>query len=339
MIVFDHIEDKVTSLIIIDTTSKISHTSAVKLLDDFTKRIHLKNKREDKEKYFPCETGGITSYSNQLKNEYEENVLKAKEYIRDGDIYQANISRRIETTLNKNPFDLYEQLFMINPSPFSAYLNFEDFFLVCGSPERLIKIDEKGIMTRPIAGTRPRGSNPMSDLKFSKELLLNEKERAEHLMLVDLERNDLGRICQYGSIQIDEFMALESYSHVWHIISNITGRLRKDIGLDEILPACFPGGTITGCPKIRCMEIINELEPHPRGPYTGSLGYIGFEGKLDLNIIIRSIIVKNKKAYIHAGAGIVADSIPEKEFYETEKKAAAMLEALSTIGNSVSKKI
>jgi anthranilate/para-aminobenzoate synthase component I len=185
-----------------------------------------------------------------------------------------------------------------------------------------------GIETRPIAGTRPRGKYKSEDITLSKELLLNEKERAEHIMLVDLERNDLGRVCKYGSVRVDELMTLESYSHVWHIVSKVVGELQDNIKFVDILRACFPGGTITGCPKVRCMEIIEELEPVRRGIYTGSMGYIGYNGITDLNIIIRSALIKKGKIYFHAGAGIVADSDPEREYEETLFKAGAIIEVL-----------
>jgi len=267
--------------------------------------------------------------TNQTREEFEARVRGVQEYIRAGDIYQANISRRVDTEFTGDPFELYERLFEINPSPFASFMQAGDMALVGCSPERLVKVEGKTVTTRPIAGTRPRGRDPERDRALSRDLILNEKERAEHLMLLDLERNDLGRLCQYGTVEVDEFMALESYSHVWHIISNIQGRLRDGVGLREVLSACFPGGTITGCPKVRCMEIIDELEPTRRGLYTGSMGYLGFDGRMDMNIIIRTLVVKGGRAYIQTGAGIVADSLPEQEFMETEKKAAALLEALA----------
>ena len=263
------------------------------------------------------------------KSDYIKKVEKAKKYISDGDIYQANLSQKFEVDFDQTPLDLYQSLRKVNPSPFSGFLKFNDLFLVSSSPERLIKITNDTIQSRPIAGTRPRSSNKKEDYALAKELLLNDKERAEHLMLVDLERNDLGRICKTGTVQVTDFMLLEKYSHVSHIVSNISGRLLPGQSIFEILKAVFPGGTITGCPKIRCMAIINELEPVERGPYSGSFGYIGYTPYLDLNIIIRSILIHKGKASFHVGAGIVADSIPENEYQETLDKAAAMMEALS----------
>ena len=263
------------------------------------------------------------------KEDYIKKVNRAKTYISEGDIYQANISQKFEAPFNQDPFILYKRLRKINPSPFSGFLKYDDLVLVSSSPERLIKISGNKIESRPIAGTRPRSNIIEKDRALMVELLLNEKERAEHLMLVDLERSDLGRLCKPGSVEVTDFMFLEKYSHVTHIVSNISGCLLPDQEIFKILKAIFPGGTITGCPKIRCMEIINELESVPRGPYSGSFGYIGFAPYMDLNIIIRSIIIHNETASFHVGAGVVADSVPEKEYFETLDKAAPMIEALS----------
>jgi len=267
--------------------------------------------------------------SDMTREQYVASVEKAKQYIEEGDIYQANLSQRFATAYEGDPFDLYLDLRSVNPSPFSGFLKFQDFAIVSSSPERLVKVDNYNAETRPIAGTRPRSPDPVKDQSLSAELLLNEKERAEHLMLVDLERNDLGRICKTGSVHVSDLMFLEQYSHVSHIVSNITGELLPEVSVRDILRAVFPGGTITGCPKVRCMEIIGELEPVSRGPYCGSFGYIGFSRHMDLNIIIRSIVWKEGKACFNVGAGIVADSCPEKEYMETLDKAAAMIQVLS----------
>ncbi len=277
--------------------------------------------------------------SNMSKVQFMDIVKRAKEYIREGDIFQANLSQRFEAEFEGDPWEFYKRLNKINPSPFGGYINFDDMSIVSASPERLIKITPlcpplvRGgmggvIETRPIAGTRPRGKSSQNDIALSKELLLNEKERAEHIMLVDLERNDLGRVCKYGTVSVDELMILESYSHVWHIVSKVVGELCGDAKFIDILRACFPGGTITGCPKVRCMEIIEELEPVRRGIYTGSMGYIGYDGRVDLNIIIRSALVKSGKIYFNTGAGIVADSDTEREYEETLFKAEAIMEVL-----------
>lgn len=276
-------------------------------------------------------TGGADSQliSNLSLNEYMDIVGQAQKYIEEGDIYQANLAQRFEMDFDGDAFNLYERLRNVNPSPFSGYLRFEEFALASSSPERLVKVEGDHIETRPIAGTRPRGKSMNEDQALAQELLLNDKEKAEHLMLVDLERNDLGRVCETGSVQVTDLMFLEKYSHVIHIVSNIEGRLKPTANITDILKAVFPGGTITGCPKIRCMEIINELEPSPRGPYSGSFGYIGFSHYMDLNIIIRTILIQDGKASFHVGAGIVADSVAENEYRETLDKAAAMVNALT----------
>jgi aminodeoxychorismate synthase component I len=267
------------------------------------------------------------------KEQYMDIVRRAKEYIAAGDIFQANLSQRISAEIgDKDPWEIYKVLRMVNPSPFAAYANFGNYHVVSSSPERLIKVKDNVIETRPIAGTRPRGRNFKEDEQMRAELLLNEKERAEHIMLIDLERNDIGRVSRYGSVAVDELMITEDYSHVIHIVSNVRGILEKDKTCFDVIKAVFPGGTITGVPKVRCMEIIDELEPVQRCPYTGSLGYIGFSGNMDLNIIIRTFVIKDGFAYVQAGAGIVADSDPEREYYETLKKAEALIKTLEMLG-------
>jgi aminodeoxychorismate synthase component I len=267
--------------------------------------------------------------SNFTKEGYIRMVERCKEYIKAGDIYQANLSQRLSAKIDSDPFLLYQRLTAINPSPFSAFLELDGFSIVSSSPERLIKVNNGRIETRPIAGTRPRGKIETEDEKLASELILSQKERAEHIMLVDLERNDIGRVSQYGTVKVDELMVIERYSHVMHIVSNISGKLKPDVDFIDCILATFPGGTITGVPKVRCMEIINELEPTKRGPYTGSIGYIGFDGTMDLNIIIRTFIIKDGIAYIQAGGGIVADSEPSLEYYETLHKAEALVQSLT----------
>jgi anthranilate/para-aminobenzoate synthase component I len=263
------------------------------------------------------------------KNEYMDIVKRAKEYIAAGDIFQANLSQRVSSHIGKiNRWSIYKALSSINPAPFAAFLDFGDYQVVSSSPERLLRVGGGIIETRPIAGTRPRGRDWKEDEFMRVELLLNEKERAEHIMLVDLERNDLGRVSNYGTVKVDELMITEDCSHVIHIVSNVRGRLASGRGCFDAIKGAFPGGTITGVPKIRCMEIIEELEPVKRGPYTGSIGYISFSGNMDLNIIIRTFVVKGEMAYVQVGAGIVADSDPEREYYETLKKAEALLKTL-----------
>lgn len=259
-------------------------------------------------------------------------VQRCKDYIAAGDIFQANLSHRFSMPIGQTPpLGLYKALRQINPSPFSAYFDFGSFQIVSSSPERLVKLDGGEVQTRPIAGTRPRGRSPLEDRRLAEELILNAKERAEHLMLVDLERNDLGRVCEYGTVRVDELMTIEFYSHVMHIVSNVRGRMRPDQDCFDLLKAVFPGGTITGVPKVRCLEIIEELEPVKRGAAYGSVGYISFTRDMDLNILIRTMIVKDQEAYFHVGAGIVADSQPEKEYEETLHKAQALFQALQEV--------
>jgi anthranilate/para-aminobenzoate synthase component I len=277
-------------------------------------------------------------HPDQTRDAYLDQVRQCQEYIAAGDIYQANLSHRFtlqppSTYLDgrdRQPYEqeLYRRLQSINPSPFSGLIHFDDLTLISSSPERLVRLHNRQADTRPIAGTRPRGLDVRDDTRLIGELLANEKERAEHLMLVDLERNDLGRVCQFGTVTVDEFMEIEQYSHVSHIVSNISGTLRPDATPFDLIQALFPGGTITGVPKIRCMEIIEELEPVRRGPYTGSFGYIGWNGDLDLNIVIRTLIWCGGKGYLQVGAGIVADSDPAKEYEETLQKAQAFFSAL-----------
>jgi anthranilate/para-aminobenzoate synthase component I len=269
---------------------------------------------------------------NMTKGQFESMVVQCKEYIAAGDIYQANLSQRLSASIDDaDTLRLYAILRDINPSSFAAYLDFGDLQLVGSSPERLIRLYNGIADTRPIAGTRRRGKDGTETSALSVELLTNEKERAEHIMLLDLERNDLGRVCGYGTVRVDEMMAVEDYSHVIHIVSNVRGTLAKGRDSFDLVRAVFPGGTITGVPKVRCMEIIDELEPIARGPYTGSIGYLSNAGDMDLNIIIRTFIVKDGIAHIQVGAGIVADSVPEQEYYETLQKAEALKKALETL--------
>jgi para-aminobenzoate synthetase component I len=273
----------------------------------------------------------------QTREAYLERVRRCQEYIAAGDIYQANLSHRftvdVRNTLagmDRLAYEqaLYHQLRAVNPSPFSGLLHFDDVTVISCSPERLVRLTGRQADTRPIAGTRPRGADARDDHRLVGDLLASEKERAEHLMLVDLERNDLGRVCEFGTVKVDEFMTVEQYSHVSHIVSNVSGTLRQDATPFDLIKAMFPGGTITGVPKIRCMEIIETLEPVRRGLYTGSFGYLGWNGDLDLNIVIRTLVLHGGKGYLQVGAGIVADSDPVKEYEETLHKAQAFFSAL-----------
>ena len=275
---------------------------------------------------------GTEIHQDVAKEQYQKMVMKAKEYIAAGDIFQANLSLRVNADIGgKDAWEIYRVLREINPSPFSSFLDFGEYQIVSSSPERLVRVRDEVVDTRPIAGTRPRGRDSSEDEQLRADLLLNEKERAEHIMLIDLERNDIGRVCDYGTIVVDELMVTEDYSHVIHIVSNVRGKLAGGMDCFDVIKATFPGGTITGVPKVRCMEIIDEVEAVRRGPYTGSAGYIGFNGNMDLNILIRTFLIKDGKAYIQAGAGIVADSDPEREYYESLKKAEALIRTLERI--------
>ena len=272
---------------------------------------------------------------------YLARVLRAKEYVRAGDIYQANLSRpwdvliRAPETRRRSPPSahsgaaaLYERLCAANPAPFAALAQWQGISILSSSPERLVRVAGRRIDTRPIAGTRPRSRDPAREAREMRELAAHPKERAEHIMLIDLERNDLGRVCQAGSVRVDELMTIESYQHVHHIVSNVSGTLRPEITAVGAVRAVFPGGTITGCPKFRCMQIIAELEGEGRGAYTGSLGYLTRDGHLDLNILIRTMTLRGDALSFRAGAGIVADSDPERELEETRAKARGLLAAL-----------
>jgi anthranilate synthase component 1 len=261
---------------------------------------------------------------------YLQRIVAAQEYIRAGDIYQANLSRPWRARLPDDypAADLYRRLRGSNPAPFAAFAQFGALRILSSSPERLLRIQGRRLDTRPIAGTHPRGKNPAEDRALAEALVAHPKERAEHVMLIDLARNDLGRVCTGGSVRVDEYMAVETYAHVHHIVSNVTGELRPGVSPAEALRAVFPGGTITGCPKVRCMQIIAELEAAPRGPYTGSLGYLNHDGSGDFNILIRTMSLYGQELEFRAGAGIVADSRPERELAETRAKARGMLLAL-----------
>ena len=266
--------------------------------------------------------------ADSSKRTFKHMVLRAKDYIEAGDIYQANLSQRFSFEFRGKPESIYEALRTINPSPFSSFLRIGPLTVASTSPERLISLKGNKCETRPIAGTRPRGKTRGEEHRLRQELMMSPKERAEHIMLVDLERNDLGRVSEPHTVRVNELMTLERYSHVVHIVSNVSGRLRKDCDRFDLLRAIFPGGTITGCPKIRSMEIIEELEPFKRHLYTGSIGYLDFNGDMDLNIVIRSLILYRNKGYLQVGAGIVYDSNPEAEYWETLHKGKALFDAL-----------
>ncbi|ASA22919.1 anthranilate synthase component I [Paenibacillus donghaensis] len=267
-------------------------------------------------------------HSNLTKEQYIRNVEQAKEYIRAGDIFQVVLSQRLHIDTEVSPLHVYRMLRTINPSPYMYYLKMDEEIIVGTSPEALVKVDGSRVETRPIAGTRPRGDNEAMDRALAAELLEDEKERAEHLMLVDLGRNDLGRVSKFGTVTCDSFMEIEKYSHVMHMVSNVSGELDENKDFFDAFLSCMPAGTVSGAPKLRAMEIIAELEHEARGAYAGAIGYLGFSGNMDSCITIRTIIFRKGRAYVQAGAGIVWDSVPEKEYEETVNKAKAMLKAI-----------
>ncbi len=266
--------------------------------------------------------------SNISQGRFQEMVEAAKRYIREGDVIQVVLSQRFETAYGGEPFDIYRALRLINPSPYMFYLDFGPEKLIGSSPEVLLRLEGDRVELRPIAGTRPRGGDEQEDRRLERELMTDPKEAAEHIMLVDLGRNDVGRVSRYGTVEVNELMVVERYSHVMHIVSNVRGRLAPGRDAIDVLRACFPAGTVSGAPKVRAMEIIEELEPCRRGPYAGAVGYFNFSGNMDLCITIRTLMLQASKVYVQAGAGIVADSEPEREYQETINKARGMLAAL-----------
>jgi anthranilate synthase component 1 len=276
----------------------------------------------------PPRVGPFSLSSNFTKEDYLKAVEKTKDYIAAGDCIQTVLSQRLATDIRAHPFDIYRALRTINPSPYMYYLQLGELTILGSSPEILVRHEGERLILRPIAGTRPRGKTEEEDQRLERELLADPKERAEHLMLVDLGRNDLGRVSRLGSVEVDEFMVIERYSHVMHIVSNVIGTIRPECTCYDVLRACFPAGTVTGAPKIRAMEIIEELEPTKRGPYAGAIGYFSFNGNMETCITIRTLVIINRRAYLQVGGGIVADSDPEREFEETMNKARALVKAL-----------
>ncbi len=266
--------------------------------------------------------------SNFQQHEYEDAVRKCVEYIRAGDIFQVVLSQRLTLDLECDPIEVYRTLRVVNPSPFMFFLRTPEVTLVGSSPEIMCRVVDRQVTVRPLAGTRPRGGSDEEDRRLAEELLADPKERAEHVMLVDLGRNDVGRVAKFGSVKLSDVMVIERYSHVMHITSNVTATLRDDLDAFDALKACLPAGTVSGAPKVRAMQVIDELEPHRRGPYAGAVGYIDYAGNMDTCITLRTLVVQGDKAYIQAGAGIVADSVPASEYQETLNKARGLLKAV-----------
>ena len=328
ILIFDHVDHKIKVV----SNSLVEKDEPGEAYDKACKKIDrllgmLKADTPDTQKNTPdkVDTGIESNFSEE---EFSSVVEKAKEYIRAGDIIQVVLSQRFKRKTGSDSFSIYRALRSINPSPYMYYLKFGEDRVVGSSPEILVRCDQGKVEVRPIAGTRKRGSTEEEDIEMEKELLADPKERAEHIMLLDLGRNDIGRVCEYSSVQPQEVMRIERYSHVMHIVSDVVGKLRADKDVYDVIRATFPAGTVTGAPKVRAMEIIDELETLRRGPYAGCVGYISFSGNIDLCITIRTILMNGDTAYVQAGAGIVLDSKPELEYKETMNKAKAMLKAI-----------
>ena len=325
---FDHVKQQVVMMktVFIDegTDLRKAYELAEKALDRMEKKAVSVPARGGT---FTLDAGKLTSNMDERK--FHSMVEKAKSYIFEGDIFQVVLSQRFEVPFDGDSFTLYRALRMVNPSPYLFYLDFDDFALVGSSPEVLVRVTETEARLLPIAGTRPRGKNHEEDLAFEEGLKNDPKEVAEHIMLVDLGRNDLSRVCKSGTVRLERNQAIERFSHVMHIVSDVVGELSPEKSAVDALMQCFPAGTVSGAPKIRAMEIIDELEPTKRGPYAGAVGYFDFSGNMDTCIAIRTMLVTNDTVFIQAGAGIVADSNPENEFKETQNKAGALVEALS----------
>jgi len=327
LLVFDHVTHKikVVSHVHLDGDVDTAYREATCKIDDLVNRLEQPMNSKTLENAPPDKSEVSSNFSLA---EFEAIVSQAKEYIYAGDIIQAVLSQRLARPTYASPFAIYRALRSVNPSPYMYYLHLGDFYIVGASPELLVRVEDGIVSNHPIAGTRPRGRDITEDLALEEELKSDEKERAEHIMLVDLGRNDIGRISEPGTVEVTQLMDIERYSHVMHLVSHVQGRLRAGLSQFDALRSCFPAGTVSGAPKIRAMEIIAELEREKRGPYAGAVGYFDFSGNLDTAITIRTIVIKNNIAYIQAGAGIVADSIPEREYQESLAKAQALLSAI-----------
>jgi anthranilate synthase component I len=334
LIVFDHLRHKVLVISLIDAAGLRDvegegFAAAYRRAADDIRRVAERLAAPSARRSLPSGYGAFEVSSNFTRAGYEEAVERAKEYIRAGDAFQIVPSQRFFAEVGDlDPFLLYRGLRTVNPSPYMTYLKLGDLALVGASPEPLVRVEGRRVMTRPIAGTRKRGATPEEDALLAEELLADAKERAEHVMLVDLGRNDLGRVAEIGTVRLESFMEIERYSHVMHIVSTVEGELRKDLTALNALAAAFPAGTVSGAPKVRAMEIIAELEPTRRGPYAGATGYYGVDGRLDTCITLRTALLKDDRAFFQAGGGVVADSVAGLEYEETRNKAGAMVRAL-----------
>jgi anthranilate synthase component 1 len=322
VVVVDNLSGKLYLVVYADPAHKDAWQQAQKRLDDLLEQLR-------KPVEMPSETPGksVQATSEFAQAGFMKAVERAKQYIYDGDIMQVVLSQRMSVPFSPAPLSLYRALRALNPSPYMFYFDMGDFHVVGSSPEILVRLENGVVTLRPIAGTRPRGATREADLALEQDLLADPKERAEHVMLMDLGRNDVGRVAEIGSVEVSETMVVERYSHVMHIVSNVEGRLKPGLDAMAVLKASFPAGTVSGAPKVRAMEIIQELEPSKRGIYAGAVGYLGFSGDMDLAIALRTAVIKDGKLYVQAGAGIVADSVPESEWAETQHKARALLRA------------
>ena len=329
-LIFDHLKRSIKVVVVakVGKNPRAAYRQAQRKVFKLLER--LKKPLREAPMDFSSKDRPVHLKSNMSRALFEEKVRRAKEYIRRGDIIQVVLSQQFKTEIRQSPFQIYRSLRSINPSPYMFYLKAGEIVLVGSSPEMFVQCEDRIIKTRPIAGTRPRGDTLKEDRRLEEELLASEKERAEHVMLVDLGRNDIGRVSEAGSVHLSQSMVVERYSHVMHIVSEVTGRLRRDQDIIHLIKATFPAGTVTGAPKIRAMQIIDELETARRGPYAGCVGYLSFSGDLDSAITIRTLCIRKNTAYLSAGAGIVADSKPSAEYEETVNKAKALMKALGT---------
>ncbi|MBE9502233.1 MAG: anthranilate synthase component I [Chloroflexi bacterium] len=330
VLVFDHLTHKIriVSHVRLDGDIEAAYLKAVEKIDSLAERLSQPMEQGSWGKAPAIPTPQSAVSSNLSQAEFESRVSQAKEYICAGEIIQVVLSQRLSRPTTASPFDIYRALRSVNPSPYMYYLHLDACHIIGASPEMLVRVEDGVVATHPIAGTRPRGANPAEDLRLEQELRSDEKELAEHIMLLDLGRNDIGRVSEPGTVQVPQVMNVERYSHVMHLVSHVQGKLRQGLTQFDALRACFPAGTVSGAPKIRAMEIIAELEPDNRGPYAGAVGYFSFSGNLDAAITIRTIVMTEDTAYVQAGGGIVADSVPEREYQESLNKAQALLKAI-----------
>jgi len=331
LVIFDNLTHKlkvVSNAHVQGRSITAAYKEAIAKIDEIVKKLKQGKNSKFKIQNSKRKAKGLSLKSNFTQPQYEQAVLKAKEYIKAGDIFQVVPSQRFEAKIKAEPYEIYRALRLINPSPYMYFLRCGATTIVGASPEVMVRLEGGKIDLRPIAGTRKRGTTEEEDKALADELLADPKERAEHIMLVDLGRNDVGRVSEAGSVKVSELMVIERYSHVMHIVSNVRGRLSQGKDSYDVIRACFPAGTVSGAPKIRAMEIIDELEPTQRGPYAGAVGYFGFSGNMDTCITIRTLVVKDNTAYIQAGGGVVADSDPAAEYQETVNKAKAMMRAV-----------